>query len=314
MTLKPANMDECEPKCKCFGGDNNGQAYNCEDPCAQNYVFNEITCNCDAQAGPPGEYTITYWDWEELWSVNCPGSTLGEKVADLGNDPGGAPLSYTINAYETGPVVEVVTPELLWMKDCNGNCQPANIEYFPQTRVYYTDVDGNEQVIENGFFPPASMRDCTGGTRATILRVQFDTITRTGDNPELEYSMYYRLSGGYTIREDWQTKECDPPIEHEKGDWLQAAVNVPASQMGNYFLTTLPAGSTVITSPCAACPDPNTHLALSRNGEVIPLYTTWGPVWDKEQCRVYTTGGETEYMIAEFETAWRLDDEGYPPD
>jgi len=52
---KPANLDECGPKCRCRFGPCADIAYNCNDPCPTGVQFDRATCSC----GSGGTYKIT---------------------------------------------------------------------------------------------------------------------------------------------------------------------------------------------------------------------------------------------------------------
>jgi hypothetical protein len=46
MAINPADMSQCDKKCRCFTGDNQGQAYNCKQPCYPGEVFVAEKCDC----------------------------------------------------------------------------------------------------------------------------------------------------------------------------------------------------------------------------------------------------------------------------
>lgn len=46
MSIKPANMDDCFPKCECLFGPNTGLAYACDDPCPDGTLFTDDFCDC----------------------------------------------------------------------------------------------------------------------------------------------------------------------------------------------------------------------------------------------------------------------------
>jgi len=63
MACPTANMDECNPKCRCLIGDCIGLAYDCGDPCPPGEEFNKETCECE----PTKPYFIEY-AWYRIFS------------------------------------------------------------------------------------------------------------------------------------------------------------------------------------------------------------------------------------------------------
>lgn len=51
MAINPAAMDQCDKKCRCFTGANQGQAYNCEQPCYPGESFVKEKCDCYPKGG-----------------------------------------------------------------------------------------------------------------------------------------------------------------------------------------------------------------------------------------------------------------------
>lgn len=46
MAINPAPMDQCDRKCRCNTGPNQGQAYSCNQPCLPGYQFVKEGCDC----------------------------------------------------------------------------------------------------------------------------------------------------------------------------------------------------------------------------------------------------------------------------
>lgn len=61
MTLKPADMENCNPKRRCTSGVNEGAAYTPGDECPSGYYFDDVSCNCIPLCYPGGSYRV---DWE----------------------------------------------------------------------------------------------------------------------------------------------------------------------------------------------------------------------------------------------------------
>lgn len=51
----PANMDDCDPKCRCSYGPYANQAYSCDDPCAGQGDGCTFDCGAGCECDPPGE-------------------------------------------------------------------------------------------------------------------------------------------------------------------------------------------------------------------------------------------------------------------
>lgn len=47
----PANMDQCDPKCRCTSGECAGVAFSCGNPCPSGGELNPSTCECDQPFG-----------------------------------------------------------------------------------------------------------------------------------------------------------------------------------------------------------------------------------------------------------------------
>ena len=47
----PADMQTCDPKCRCGSGPCAGTAFSCDDPCQGSGKFNPATCECETEVG-----------------------------------------------------------------------------------------------------------------------------------------------------------------------------------------------------------------------------------------------------------------------
>lgn len=80
MTLKPADMESCDEKQRCLQGVNTGTAYTPGDECADGYVFNAATCDCDLDGCPQCDdrgntsYSLTF-DYQNHSDTPCAGFT-----------------------------------------------------------------------------------------------------------------------------------------------------------------------------------------------------------------------------------------------
>ena len=73
MALRPPNMEDCRPKCKCKSGPNAGKVYDPTQPCFPGETFDAGACDCSTGAG--WDSLAAYWQMQYTGTGKFAGNT-----------------------------------------------------------------------------------------------------------------------------------------------------------------------------------------------------------------------------------------------
>lgn len=124
MTLKPANMESCDPKQRCLSGANEGVAYTPGDECESGFVFDPATCECNSDTcalcagGIPGNVELCTYQWTDERGLTGVGlASYGEPLLSEPFDCGSTFCYYNVSQRNCDGTYGTPTSKLAY---CNG--------------------------------------------------------------------------------------------------------------------------------------------------------------------------------------------------
>jgi len=154
-----ANMEKCDPKCRCTSGPCANIAYDCANPCPDNSEFDPATCECsDSDCFPSGDYEVSWtFTYDYTARENC----------------------------STNPI-------------CNINCDNERIECGTETTVS-DEIDATFSYAGGGCLVPRYLTPAFDacGTQILLSTVEFYSCPSSTDDPHAAGSpcaLLYSLS------------------------------------------------------------------------------------------------------------------------
>ena len=153
----PANMDTCDPKCRCPGGPYANQAYLCSDPCEGQGTGCTFDCENGCNCGCSGETTAEI-RWKvsfATYSANCTPAT--KLCSDFGNTQYSRQVSYV-----EGTEIQFTTVPTGAVGGCSGTENTAAAI----TKV--ACVNGSKAFVTESIGAPGCSVNTSAGAIATV--------------------------------------------------------------------------------------------------------------------------------------------------